>query len=190
MTRQKTLVRSVVTVSAFALAGLASISCGAEPTSGHPTPSIMRGFQFEGRVSTSSIHIDGSVRCVEAAHNLYISAPDPIPSATRTKVVSIIIGSFQGDGVYRNFTDNTEDPKAVLVELLDYSTPHDYTIGAIGESGYIRVSTVGGQIAGHIEGVTRGPLADSVKGDWTCRLSPPSGTVAVTASPSVPPRSP
>lgn len=165
--------------------GIISFSCGADRSPSAPSPPLP-GFQFENGSSANVIRVEGSVRCVEAAHNLYVSAPDPIPSDRRTNVVSIIVGAFHGDGVYRNLSDNVEDPTVVLVELLDYGGPHDYAITAIGQSGFVRVNTASGQITGHVEGVTQGPAANSVRGDWTCRLSAPSGSVAVTPQPGVP----
>jgi hypothetical protein len=101
-------------------------------------------------------------------------------------MVTIIVGGYSGAGVYRNLTENREDPHAVLVELLDYGGPHDYTILAVGQSGYVEVKTSAQQVSGHVEGRLRGSAAKSVKGSWVCRLSAPSATSSITPPPSVP----
>ena len=170
------------------LVALASISCGGSAGTGGPSPSVVYGFQFSSSATTDVITVDGSVRCYEAAHNLYVSAPDsyPNPSRDRSKVVAIIIGRFHGDGLYK-ITESTDDPDIVLVQLLDYGGPNDYAILGRGQSGSIQVMSAHDQISGHVEGTMNGSAAGSVKGNWVCRLSAvPSGSSSATAVPPSP----
>lgn len=167
---------------------IASISCGSSlPEMAASSPSVVYGFEFKNSAAAVVTSIGGSVTCYVAAHTLYVSAPDPLPSVARSKVIKIIIGSFRGEGAY-DITESADDPNSVMVWLLDYGGPNDYSILAAGRSGAIRVTRANQQIVGHVEGAMRGS-ADSLQGNWVCPVSSaPSGSASPTAKP-VPPSS-
>lgn len=175
----------LIDAALIGLVALVALGCGSSTATPGTSPSPMQGFHFAGGTN-QDIVVDGSVRCIEASHTLYVSAPDPVPTATHTKVVSIIVHGYAGTGTYRNLTDNSEDQRGVLVELLDYSGPHDYTILAVGNAGYVTMKIRDAEVTGTVDGTLRGTEANSVKGSWLCRLSEPSAMPSVTAAPSAP----
>ena len=162
-------------------------SCGgASPSYSDPSPPVY-GFRVANGGSTDLIAVGGAVRCYRAANSLYVSVPNtyPSPSNERVKVINLIVGRFHGSGDYK-ITESTDDPDSVILFLLDYAGPNDYSIVGHGQTGTVRIKSSSEDVTGHVDGTMRG-LVDSVQGDWKCHVSAaPSGSVSVTALPSPP----
>lgn len=166
------------------LLAIGLIACGGKPAPVGASGATPAGFYFDSTSSGRTIAINGPVRCTGAAHALYVSAPDPIPTSPPTWVLSLIVGSYGGSGTYRNLTDNGEDPSAVLLELLDYTRPTDQRILAVGVSGHVDIQASQSQVSGHLDAALRGATANHVTGNWDCQMSEPSSTPSITPAPA------